>query len=385
MARQAVDHREQYIRDAAAAQLVDGPQPKLRPFTPLELQPQYFLGAVAITGIASASKSGSRYRIAVSPYCGHVEAWQTCAHGRRPSGLPIWRWRTCIRCATEYPGFARSGGILAVIKSILAVTEGGPECAAAFTLAGRLAALFDGSVDALYLKTSPADGIAMLVEGMPHQLDLEDERLDSRARVARRAYHEAFDGVDGSTYTVVRSAHVRTLQSLGRCADIVVVGRPGTDPQDNAPASIRVAITETSRPVMVAPPEPGAGPFRRVVVAWNGSTQAARAAAAAAPFLAVADEVTILVMGATAEEVSAHRLRDNLIRAGISAVVITPDIGDVTGRARGRALLEHAYERRAELLVMGAYGGGEMKRFLGLGGATGKVISSSRVPVLLAR
>jgi nucleotide-binding universal stress UspA family protein len=33
---------------------------------------------------------------------------------------------------------------------------------------------------------------------------------------------------------------------------------------------------------------------------------------------------------------------------------------------------------------MGAYGQGLVARWLGLGGATGKVISSSRVPVLVA-
>ena len=38
----------------------------------------------------------------------------------------------------------------------------------------------------------------------------------------------------------------------------------------------------------------------------------------------------------------------------------------------------------ADLLVMGAYGRGQVMSFLGLGGATGKVISSSRVPLLMA-
>jgi nucleotide-binding universal stress UspA family protein len=33
---------------------------------------------------------------------------------------------------------------------------------------------------------------------------------------------------------------------------------------------------------------------------------------------------------------------------------------------------------------MGAYGGGQLATFLGVGGATGKVISSCRVPVLVA-
>ena len=38
----------------------------------------------------------------------------------------------------------------------------------------------------------------------------------------------------------------------------------------------------------------------------------------------------------------------------------------------------------SDLLVMGAYGRGQVLSFLGMGGATGKVISSCRVPLLLA-
>ena len=38
----------------------------------------------------------------------------------------------------------------------------------------------------------------------------------------------------------------------------------------------------------------------------------------------------------------------------------------------------------ADLLVMGAYGHGGLTNFLGLGGATAKVISSCPVPLLLA-
>ena len=49
-----------------------------------------------------------------------------------------------------------------------------------------------------------------------------------------------------------------------------------------------------------------------------------------------------------------------------------------------RALIGHARERKSDLLVMGAYGGGQLRSFLGLGGATGKVISSCPIPLVVA-
>ena len=56
----------------------------------------------------------------------------------------------------------------------------------------------------------------------------------------------------------------------------------------------------------------------------------------------------------------------------------------MSGRARGRALIAYANDKGADLLVMGAYGHGQLSNFLGLGGATAKVISSCPVPLLLA-
>ena len=61
---------------------------------------------------------------------------------------------------------------------------------------------------------------------------------------------------------------------------------------------------------------------------------------------------------------------------------------EIRGRAnipaRGPALLAYTHGKGADLLIMGAYGRGQVLSFLGMGGATGKVISSCRVPLLMA-
>ena len=126
------------------------------------------------------------------------------------------------------------------------------------------------------------------------------------------------------------------------------------------------------------------GPISSVVVAWNGSAQAARAVGYALPFLEKAGTVTIVVAGAKPDDVGTPFLLRNLGRHGIAATVDTMDPGAVSGRARGRALIDYARQKKADLLVMGAYGHGGLTNFLGLGGATAKVISSCPVPLLLA-
>ena len=47
-----------------------------------------------------------------------------------------------------------------MFKSILAVSEGGPDAAMSFKLATRVAGIFDGTVDALHLPVGPAGGMA---------------------------------------------------------------------------------------------------------------------------------------------------------------------------------------------------------------------------------
>ena len=120
------------------------------------------------------------------------------------------------------------------------------------------------------------------------------------------------------------------------------------------------------------------------MVAWNGSAQAARAAGFALPFLAKAAKVTVLVADAAPGDLGTPFLTRMLERHGVNATVETVSHGDITGRARGRALLEYTQNKGAGLLVMGAYGHGGLTNFLGLGGATAKVIASCPVPLLLA-
>ena len=52
----------------------------------------------------------------------------------------------------------------------------------------------------------------------------------------------------------------------------------------------------------------------------------------------------------------------------------------------GKTLKDMGYakDKGADLLVMGAYGHGELSNFLGLGGATAKVIAACPIPLLLA-
>jgi nucleotide-binding universal stress UspA family protein len=227
-------------------------------------------------------------------------------------------------------------------------------------------------------------GLAMSGEAMPLIMNLDDERLEARSTESERAYKENLALVKGSTYTAAKTATLDAMVAMGRCSDMLVLGRPGADPENVAPATVEAALYECARAVMIAPPIAGSGMFNSIVVAWNGSFQAARALEYAMPFLEKATKVTLLIVGSKPDDVGASYLARNLARDGINATIDAIDPGAVSGRARGRALLGYTHDKGADLLVMGAYGRGQVLSFLGLGGATGKVISSCRVPLLMA-
>ena len=270
-------------------------------------------------------------------------------------------------------------------RSIMAISEGGPDAEPSFRLAASLATTFGGTVDAVHFTEDLPHDADIANQSMPFLARLSRDRLVARAGESRRAFEAVIAALPGATYSGDRPMTRDELVHLGRFAGLIVIGRPGADPENVAPETVKAALYESARPVVIAPPRPGGLALDRVVIAWNGSAPAARAVGAAMPFLARAGKVTVLATDAEPDAVGAPLLVRLLARHGIAATVEAVKLRALTGRGRGRALLAEAAGREADLLVMGAYGHGELSNFLGLGGATAKVIASCPMPLLLAR
>jgi nucleotide-binding universal stress UspA family protein len=208
---------------------------------------------------------------------------------------------------------------------------------------------------------------------------------DARAAAARAAYDRLAPSLPQARFLERQGDEASTVAAWGRVSDVVVVGRPGSDPAKPEPPHVRAAIFDSARPVLVVPPHWEPRPIGHALVTWNGSAQAARALGYAMPLLAHAARTTVLSVGAAGERAPTSFVVAYLARHGIAASGAEFDAGTGSARARGRALLGRVDALGADLLVMGAYGEQGLLRFLGLGGATGKVIAACKVPVLLAR
>ena len=166
---------------------------------------------------------------------------------------------------------------------------------------------------------------------------------------------------------------------LGRLVDLIAVARP--DHRRNLGLNtLEAALLETGKAVLMCPPVPVSSVGSHVAVAWNGSTEAARAVTAGMAVLTGADRVSVISVGTPANEpLGAEALSGYLGDHEIRTQILTPS---AKSTAVGQALLGAAAEAGADLLLMGAYGQSRWRELV-LGGVTQFVTEHAELPVLL--
>jgi nucleotide-binding universal stress UspA family protein len=168
-----------------------------------------------------------------------------------------------------------------------------------------------------------------------------------------------------------------------RAADVFVALRPdGSTDTDRLLHAVLFGagrhlylVPETERPNVA---------FDRIMVAWNGSRESARAVAEAMPYLRKAKEVAVLVVigdhPVAEDAILALAIVNHLKHHGI-------DAGLVRARAAGSdvstKLIAEAQRHKADLIVMGGYGHSRLREWL-LGGVTDDLMHRSPIPLLLA-
>jgi nucleotide-binding universal stress UspA family protein len=146
---------------------------------------------------------------------------------------------------------------------------------------------------------------------------------------------------------------------------------------------IESLLINSGRPLVVVPPGCDAFSGERIVVAWDGSARAARAAGDALPFLRGAEAVEIVsVTGEKSlpEAVTGADLARHLSRHGVQVTVtcVGARDGDVA-----EALRVATSDFGANLLVMGGYVHSRLRELV-FGGVTQSLLKSSPVPLFMS-
>jgi nucleotide-binding universal stress UspA family protein len=169
--------------------------------------------------------------------------------------------------------------------------------------------------------------------------------------------------------------------SYGRIFDLIVLGRPAKGRAGPRMTTLESALFESGRPVLLAPPVAPRSIGERVLIAWNCSTEQARATAFAMPLLRDAARVVICtVEGATVPGPSGEQMARNLLLNGVRAEAVTVAPGQ---RRAGEVVLAQAEALNCDLIVKGAYTQSRLRQMI-FGGTTQHILTHATVPVLLA-
>lgn len=168
---------------------------------------------------------------------------------------------------------------------------------------------------------------------------------------------------------------------LARLYDLTVLAHPVSNVSSRRYILLETVLFESGRPILVAPAEVPEALGKVIVVAWNGSTESARALAFASAFLHAAEKVHVLTVdnGMVAGP-DGDQVQTSLRRSGIKAEAHF--VGQ-DGRSTGEAILEESDKLGADLLVKGAYTHSRLRQMI-FGGATSHILNEAQVPVLMA-
>ncbi len=141
------------------------------------------------------------------------------------------------------------------------------------------------------------------------------------------------------------------------------------------------AVLALGRPVLLLPGAPPAGLPQNILIGWNGSREASRAVHDAMPLLQKAGRVTILSIDPEREGgLPGTELARHLARQDVTADLLIREGHD---RDAGLLLQQTAWDIKADMIVMGAYGRGRLSETV-LGGATMHMLRKAALPVLFS-
>ncbi|GLS29437.1 Universal stress protein family protein [Mesorhizobium albiziae] len=222
-------------------------------------------------------------------------------------------------------------------------------------------------------------------------IHISSERNEKRAAELGQRYSARClaEGISGEWRSLESFSGDSALSSLAsaRCADLIVAVQSNPDGDSISSANLEGLLFEAGRPVLFVPYAASVtGTFRKVLIAWNGSREAARAVFDALPFIMDADEIEILVVDAEddAEQDAAVAAADIAASLGRHGVHVTVVNEKSAGLSIGTVIENHAAEAKPDMIVMGAYSHSWLREFL-FGGVTRTLLQSMPVPTFMSR
>ena len=285
------------------------------------------------------------------------------------------------------------------MKTILVPTESHETMRSALVTALMVARRFDSYIEGFALRFRINEFIAVDMAGAIPLETLREESVDEvrRARVLFEAFMREHSVPRSDVPIASLSFPVASLSygwlddapegedfvgSRGRVFDVIVMSRSEANSIGLHDKAIESGLFDSGRPILIAARTPPREIGANVLIAWNCSTEQARATAFAMPLLRKAERITMLhVEGGTAVPgPSAAQATQYLQRNGVNVALMTVGL---EGRSTGEAILATAQSLGCDLLIKGAYTQSRLRQMI-FGGATRHILKHAALPVLMA-
>lgn len=277
------------------------------------------------------------------------------------------------------------------IKTILVSLNDVERAPKILSVATNVAQRDNAHVIGLYVAPAIRVHPAVQINLTPEVMEMQQSHFKTEAKQAKAIFEEEIrkQGIEGEwrQAAAVTPNVADVVIEHGREVDLLITGQVDTDGDNGLELDFdeRVAL-EAGRPVLMVP---CAGNFKtvgtRVVIGWNATREAARAAFDALPLLIGAKEVYLVWVDPQREPEVAGNLPGSELATALArhGIKVTAEKTPAAGIGVGEVLLNRVSDLGADLLVMGAYGHSRMREFI-FGGASRSVLHHMTVPVLLS-
>jgi nucleotide-binding universal stress UspA family protein len=272
-------------------------------------------------------------------------------------------------------------------KDILVVIDSAAAAARLLGPAAVLARRFDGRLTGFFATGLPAaTSFGDLASGAQLVDAFMAAQRDEAVR-AEAAFRQELGRLQMTGDWLWREADLtESVTTVGRLYDLVVLAQPDPDAESPLPQMLPDdLVLALGRPVLMIPYAGEFTTFDHVLIAWNGTREAARALHDAMFVIERADAVTVIEVEAsgsaggppnpaTAEVVAALKRR-GIEAAAESTVTDGTPVADI--------ILSRAADLTADLIVMGAYGHSRLRELV-MGGTSRSIFQEMTVPVLMS-
>lgn len=279
------------------------------------------------------------------------------------------------------------------IKTVLAIIQSNADAKRVLDFALPFASRQNSHVIGLHAEALPIIVTAPIGAPVVYETgllrDAEARQAELRKFFDERCQAEGVAAAEWRSYESVSGDSAISGIESARTADLVIAQQNDPSADARSTANVEALVFESGRPVLLVPYsfEGRSKPCERILLAWNGSQQAARAAFDALPLMKEAGKVEVLIVDARDSlqqdaSVAGTAIAAALARHDLDVTIRNEQTG--SGQTHADIITRRLADIGADLLVMGAYGRSRLSEFV-FGGVTRSMLKSMTTPTLMSR